>query len=350
MIGRAKTGFLATGRGACQRPSSGCPQSGTPWKAARTFKFRERGHRCIFFAFPVQAVQSLNFPSDYMLSGARVSVKAYQQITDRIIKAIETEGLVPWRKPWRVESPRNVRGNRYRGINRLVLSVQPFSDARWLTFKQVSELGGFVRRGEHGTAVLFWNEVKDENDREVQNRVLARCYYVFNIEQTQGLVLEPQKVEGGDAAISSVEALASTMSPQVAVKRKGTEAFYSPTHDVVVMPQAELFESNEAHEQTLAHELIHATGHSSRLARKEVCDPINFGSDQYAREELVAELGAAFLMSDLGITSNFEQSASYVAGWLKALKNDKSLIIRAASSAQAAVEYVLAPIIPAEAA
>lgn len=284
-----------------------------------------------------------NFPPDFEGEKAICDVKAYQHITDRIIRAIETEGLLPWKKPWRTDSPRNVRGNVYRGINRLVLSIQPYSDPRWLTFKQVSELGGHVRRGEHGTPVMFWNEVKEERGSETQKRMLARYYYVFNVEQAAGLELDPLKLECDEMAISSVEPLASTMSPQVEIQRKGTAAYYLPRQDVVVMPRAELFESIEAYEQTLAHELVHATGHSNRLARKEVCDPIQFGSDPYAREELVAELGATFLTSSLGIASEVEQSASYVAGWLKALRNDKSLIIKAASSAQAAVDFILAP-------
>lgn len=271
-------------------------------------------------------------------------MKAYQHITDRIIRAIETEGLLPWKKPWRTDSPRNVRGNVYRGINRLVLSIQPYADPRWMTFKQVTELGGQVRLGEHGTPVLFWNEVEEGRGNETQKRVLARSYYVFNVEQTEGLDLEPISKGLDQASCSSVLPLAEVMCPSVKVHRRGTAAYYSPREDLVVMPRAELFESLEAFEQTLAHELIHATGHATRLARKEVCDPIQFGSDPYAREELVAELGAAFLTSSLGTASNVEQSASYVAGWLKALRSDKSLIIKAASSAQAAVDYILAPV------
>lgn len=270
-------------------------------------------------------------------------MKAHLHITDRIIRAIETEGLVPWRKPWRVESPRNVRGNTYRGINRLVLTMQPFADPRWVTFKQVAELGGRIRRGEHGTPVIFWSEIEDEDAPENKKRLLARCYYVFNVEQTEGLQIAQLTRPTDESLCSTVEALASTMRPSVEVHRKGTAAYYSPPEDAVVMPRAELFESFEAYEQTLAHELIHATGHSTRLARKEVCDPIQFGSDPYAREELVAELGAAFLTAELGIHNDVKQSAAYVAGWLKALKSDKSLIIRAASSAQTAVDYLLAP-------
>jgi antirestriction protein ArdC len=291
-----------------------------------------------------------NFPPDFQRENAICYGKSYQQITNRIIRAIETEGLLPWRKPWRAESPRNIRGNNYRGINRLVLSIQPYADPRWVTFKQVSELGGKVRRGEHGTPVLFWTEVEDEDAPENKKRLLARCYYVFNAEQTEGLQLAPLSGPTDESLCSTVEALASTMCPCVEVHRKGTAACYSPLEDVVVMPRAELFDSAEAFEQTLAHELIHATGHSTRLARKEVCDPIQFGSDPYAREELVAELGAAFLTADLGIHSDVEQSASYVAGWLKALKSDKSLVITAASCAQKAVDFILAPTMTANAA
>lgn len=270
-------------------------------------------------------------------------MKAYQHITDRIVRAIETEGLLPWRKPWCTESPRNLRGNNYRGINRLVLSIQPYADPRWMTFKQVSELGGKVRRGERGTPVIFWNEVEEERGTETQKRMLARYYYVFNVEQAEGLSLEPFTKSVDEAACSSVARLAEVIRPSVAVHRKGTAAYYSPSQDVIVMPRVELFATSEDFEQTLAHELVHATGHSTRLARKEVCDPIQFGSDPYALEELVAELGASFLTAELGIQSDFEQSASYVAGWLKVLKNDKSLIVRAASSAQAAVDFILAP-------
>lgn len=284
-----------------------------------------------------------NFPPDFEREKAICGVKAYQHITDRIIRAIETEGLLPWRKPWRAESPRNLRGNNYRGINRLVLSIQPYADPRWVTFKQVSELGGHVRRGEHGTPVMFWNEVEEERGNETQKRMVARYYYVFNVEQTEGLDLEPLTKGLDKSLCSSVAPLAEIMCPSVQVHRKGAVAYYSPSEDVVVMPREELFATFEDFEQTLAHELVHATGHSTRLARKEVCDPIQFGSDPYAREELVAELGAAFLTADLGIHSDVEQSASYVAGWLKALKSDKSLIVKAASSAQSAVDFILAP-------
>jgi antirestriction protein ArdC len=284
-----------------------------------------------------------HFPLIFQDAGPRCSVNAYQHITDRIIRAIETEGLAPWKKPWRTDSPRNVRGNVYRGINRLVLSIQPYADPRWLTFKQVSELGGHVRRGEHGTPVMFWKEVEEERGSETQKRMVARYYYVFNVEQTEGLDLEPPTKGLDDSVCSSVASLAEIMCPSVEVHRKGTAAYYSPSEDVVVMPREELFTTFEDFEQTLAHELVHATGHSTRLARKEVCDPIQFGSDPYAREELVAELGAAFLTNELGIASDLQQSASYVSGWLKALKNDKSLIVKAASSAQAAVDFILAP-------
>jgi antirestriction protein ArdC len=271
-------------------------------------------------------------------------VRAFQVITDRIVSLIERDGILPWKRPWRTDSPRNIRGTAYRGVNRLILSVQSYSDPRWLTFKQIGELGGVVRGSERGTPVLFWSQLEHEQEGELHKRFVARSYYVFNVEQAEGLKIDSLVNSVDKSQSSTVEGLALSMRPEVKVERKGTTAYYSPLQDTVVIPQVERFYSIEEYEQTLAHELIHASGHPSRLARKEVSDPIKFGLDKYAREELVAELGASFLTANLGIASNIEQSASYVAGWLKALRNDKSLIIQAASSAQAAVDFILAPI------
>ena len=266
-------------------------------------------------------------------------VIAYDQITDRIIQAIESEGVVPWRKPWRTESPRNIRGNAYRGINRLVLAVQPFCDPRWMTFRQIRDLGGYVRKGEKGAPIILWREL--EVDNTPGKVLLARSYSVFNVEQTGGLKLSTVSHSEIETVPSSVEHLARNLSPTVDMRR-GNAALYSPTEDVIEMPYPELFETHGAYEQTLAHELIHASGHVTRLNRKEVNDPIKFGSSQYAKEELVAELGAAFLTAELGIACDLGQSAAYVSGWLKALQNDKSLIIQAASTAQKACDYLLA--------
>lgn len=266
-------------------------------------------------------------------------MKAYDQITDRIIETIKSEGAVPWRKPWRTESPRNIRGNAYRGINRLVLAIQPYSDPRWMTFRQIRDQGGHVRKGEKGAPIILWREL--EVDSTPGKVLLARSYSVFNAEQTVGLELSAMSHSETATVTSSVENLARNLSPAVGMRR-GNAALYSPTEDVIEMPYPELFETHGAYEQTMAHELIHATGHVARLNRKEVNDPIRFGSSQYAKEELVAELGAAFLTAELGIACDLGQSAAYVGGWLKALQNDKSLIIQAASAAQKATDYLLA--------
>jgi antirestriction protein ArdC len=268
-------------------------------------------------------------------------VRAYEEITSRIISIIEQDGTLPWRKPWVSQSPRNLRGNLYRGINRLILSIQPYSDPRWLTFNQVSAMGGRVRKGQRGTPILLWKEVPRVSDEDERSYLLARCYHVFSVEQTEGLELEPALPSRDSEERSSVATLVASL-PSGPKLRIGSEACYSPTHDVIIMPRPESFVSFSSYEQTLAHELTHATGHATRLNRPEVTDPIKFGSMPYAREELVAELGASFVCSEMGIPLEYEQSAAYVKGWLSALKGDKSLIVRAAGAAQVATDYLLA--------
>jgi antirestriction protein ArdC len=221
-----------------------------------------------------------------------------------------------------------------------VLAVQPFCDPRWMTFKQISAAGGRVKKGEKGTPILLWKEVQKLSDEAERGYLLARSYCVFNCDQTEGLELEPALPSCDSEERSSVAALISSL-PSAPKLRIGAEACYSPVHDLILMPRIESFESYPSYEQTLAHELIHATGHTSRLNRLEVTDPIRFGSAQYAREELVAELGACFLCTELRVACEFEQSAAYVQGWLVALRNDKSLIVRAAAAAQSATDYLL---------
>lgn len=202
-------------------------------------------------------------------------------------------------------------------------------------------MGGRVQKGQRGTPILLWKEVQKVSDEAERGYVLARSYCVFNYEQTEGLELETALPLHFAEACSSLTNFVSSL-PSAPKLRVGTEACYSPTHDLILMPRIESFVSQSSYEQTLAHELIHSTGHATRLNRGEVMDPIQFGSIPYAREELVAELGASFLCSELGIPLEYEQSAAYVKGWLSVLKGDKSLIVRAAGAAQLATDYLLA--------
>lgn len=265
-------------------------------------------------------------------------MSAYEKITARIIEIIETEGVLPWRRPWTSQAPRNLRGNAYRGINRLILSLAPYSDPRWLTFNQIRELGGHVVKAQKATPVVFWREVEKADD----TLWLSRLYYVFNAAQTEGLNLTPtqsQKREGSSNEVALIENLVRGMSPAPRLE-PGSEAYYVPSTDLIVMPRPETFSSSAAYSQVLAHEAAHACGHSTRLNRPGVMTSDGFGKEGYSAEELLAELASCFVCADLGIANDLPQSAAYLQSWLSTLKSDSSLLPRAASQAQKSADFI----------
>jgi antirestriction protein ArdC len=266
----------------------------------------------------------------------------YQEVTDRIVAALET-GAAPWLRPWRdskagtaLEPHNAVTGRPYNGINWLVLSCLPYTSTGWLTYKQAGSLGGNVRKGEKGTQIVFWKfDHKDEETGKVIP--FARAYTVFNLEQCENL--DPAKVQAPQPATegqTDVNAIARRVG--ATVKHHGSKAFFSPSSDIVVMPTADAFKTTDHYASTLAHELTHWTGHKSRLDRDFSG---RFGSEAYAFEELVAEIGSAFTCARLGIPLEGLQHADYLASWLKVLKNDKRAIFTAASKAKLASAYLL---------
>jgi antirestriction protein ArdC len=274
----------------------------------------------------------------------------YEMVTEQLVKLLES-GLVPWRKPWvSAGVPRNAVSKRsYRGINSFLLGLTPYSDPRWLTFKQAKELGGNVKRGESSTVVVFWKlfDVVDEETQEKKRIPLLRYYRVFNVEQCEGLKLQPLEREeslGKAERLAECERVVSDMPQAPALfDNGGDRAYYNPRADSVHMPRVEQFKSTEGYYSTLFHELTHSTGHESRLNRPGITQIAAFGDAVYSREELVAEFGASFLCNLLGISSDgqLEQSASYIKGWLSALKNDKKLAVVAAAQAQKAADFIL---------
>ena len=275
---------------------------------------------------------------------------AYQAITDRIIAALE-RGTVPWRAPWRTHGHRNaLSGRPYRGINLLVLALTAleggFDDPRWLTYRQAVSRGGHVRRGEHGSQVVLWKWVEREDpaDGEPAERYpLLRLFTVFNVAQCDGLKLPPADgVEAFDP-LERAEAIVAGYRDGPQVFHDADCAYYLPSRDEVHLPPREAFESAEALMGTEFHELSHSTGHHSRLARPAFeAGVAPFGSESYSREELVAEFGAAFLCHEAGIDpSRLEQSAAYIASWLRALRDDRRLAVVAAAQGQRATDYIL---------
>ena len=267
----------------------------------------------------------------------------YQEITGRIITALE-RGTVPWRTPWRARGHRNARSNRpYRGINTLVLQMtaleRGWSDPRWLTYRQAEAAGGHVRRGEHGTRVVLWKwlERKEREDPErVERFPLIRLYSVFNVSQCEGVTL-PARVDGGcPDPLERAEAVISGYRDGPSLCRDAESAYYVPEHDEVHVPPRAAFTDAHGYYATLFHELAHSTGHPRRLAREGYRTAARFGSERYSQEELVAEFAAAFLGSEAGIDpSRVEQSAAYIASWLRVLDDDKRLVVVAAAQGTA---------------
>lgn len=277
-----------------------------------------------------------------MKKRTKKSVDHYQVITNKIIEMMETHGA-NWSKPW-VESgmggaPVSIStGNPYRGINWMLLGMAGYSDRRWGTFKAWQEKGASVRKGEKATSIVFFKqlEITDKDTNEQKNIPLLRAFSVFNAEQVEGApemdlpeLTPTELLDHADAYVQNTGAL---------ITYGGDVACYSPVTDKIKCPTADQFHSTESYYGTLLHELVHWTGHKTRCNR----DLLNtFGSEDYAKEELVAELGAAFLCCDLGITPEPRQDhAGYLAGWLKVLKSDKKFIVRAATKAQAAIDHL----------
>lgn len=268
----------------------------------------------------------------------------YQQMTDAIIGGIDEAGS--WEPCWHglnAGMPVNAASKRrYRGINILSCWVSArnrgYASQRWASFKQWQELGGRVRRGEKGTPIIFYS-VK-ENEEKDERRAFIRSSYVFNAEQVEGIEApEPAPLLDEAARIASCEAwLAERAHAFKLTHSDENRAYFHPASDTVNMPAFGLFHTGEHYYSTLFHELTHWTGVKSRLARSDLD---TYQGESRAREELVAELGAAFLSAEHGITHvTRADHTSYIASWLKHLKNDKRAIVTAASLASAAADYL----------
>ena len=283
-------------------------------------------------------------------SSKRERQDAYETVTARITAALE-RGTVPWRAPWRARGHRNaLSGRPYRGINLLMLGLtaleQDFDDARWLTYRQAASRGGHVRRGERGTRVVLWKWIEREEpgDEELARRYpLLRLFTLFNVEQCDGLELTPPGNGESFDPIEQAEAIVSGYADGPPVFHDATTAYYVPSRDEVHLPPRGSFHDGDGYYATVFHELGHSTGHPSRLGRAGYeAGVAAFGSETYSREELVAEFAAAFLSHEAGIdSSRLEQSAAYIASWLRALQGDPRMVIVAAGQGQRAADHIL---------
>lgn len=289
-------------------------------------------------------------------SGAKDRKDVYSRVTDRIIADLE-QGVRPWVKPWnaehlagRITRPLRHNGTPYRGINVVMLWMaavtQGYACPIWMTFRQAKELGGFVRKGETGALVVYAStftatETDDEGEESEREIPYLKGYTVFNCEQIEGL--PAHYYAHAEAPAHPVERVAEAeaffANSRADIRHGGDRAYYALEPDYIRMPAAETFRDAESYAATLAHELTHWTRHPSRLDRD--LGRKRWGDEGYAREELVAEIGAAFLCADLGIAPEVrEDHAAYVASWLKVLKDDERAVFQAAAHAQKAVDYL----------
>lgn len=281
----------------------------------------------------------------------------YARVTAQIVAELEA-GVRPWVKPWhaehaagRITRPLRHNGQPYSGINILMLwgaaTAHGFIAPIWMTFKQALELGAHVRKGEKGSPVVYANtltrsELDDETGEETERAIpYMKAYTVFNVEQIDGL--PPHYYAKAEPRFDPPARIAHAedffASTRAEIRHGGNQAYYTVTHDYVQMPPMEAFRDSESYYATLAHECAHWTRHPGRLDRD--FGRKRWGDEGYAMEELVAELGAAFLCADLDLAPQVrDDHASYVASWLKVLKDDKRAIFTAAAHAQRAADFL----------
>jgi len=277
----------------------------------------------------------------------------HTRITNQIIAQLEA-GVRPWVQPWEagatVNRPLRHDGTPYSGINILLLWSEAVERGclrpTWMTFRQALALGAHVRKGERGATVVYANQIireeADEAGKPVEQRIpFLKAYTVFNLDQIDGLperyAPQPQPTINPEVPIGAAEAFFSACGADI--RHGGGSAFYAPAPDFVQMPAFESFQDAQSYYATLGHEMIHWTRHSSRLDRD--LGRQRHGDEGYAREELVAEFGAAFLCADLGLPLEpREDHAAYIASWLQVLCDDRRFIVSAAAHAQRAVAWL----------
>ena len=273
----------------------------------------------------------------------------YDIVTKIIIQQLE-QGIIPWKQPWKdIGPPRNLITQRpYRGMNFLLLNAMNFPQNEFLTFKQVQDLGGRVKKGEKANLVVLWvwideDETKRRQEVQGRKRPIMRYYFVFNVSQCTGLPARVEQLEvKPNDPIEKCEAIVKAMPNPPKIVHTENEAYYHPIGDFINMPSMQMFESSQGYYATLFHEMIHSTGYEGRLNRRELVEPTKFGSELYSIEELTAEIGSCYLTSYAGIELNgLSNSVAYLNGWLDRLKQDKKFIVYASAHAQKAVDYIL---------
>jgi antirestriction protein ArdC len=273
----------------------------------------------------------------------------YEIVTKQIVQKLE-QGTAPWNKPWSSVAPSNAISKKaYRGINTWLLNHGGYESPYWVSYKQAQELGGQVRKGERSMIAVFWKrtEREDPDTHKKEPSFVLRYYPVFNLDQCE--LPDEARAKYAVAPRSNVFDPIATCEQVVAgyrdaptINHGGAAAYYRPTTDAIQMPSKETFNGAQEYYSTLFHEMGHSTGHSKRLDRKTLSDMCRFGDTNYSKEELVAEMTAAYLCGVAGIENlTIDNNAAYLASWIRALRGDAKLVVQAAANAQRAADHIL---------
>ncbi len=272
----------------------------------------------------------------------------YEIITDKFVESLE-QGRIPWRKPWTTAGMayNHNSGNAYGLLNQMLLG-----EGEYLTFEQVKKEGGHVKKGEKGNFVVSYFEAFDKDDEgniiPETKRIFPRYYYVYEVSQCEGIerkrTPEPQHHEPIEEAQAVMDTYFGRETCQLFHHHKG-KAFYSPSTDSVTLPEMGLFKSAKHYYGVAFHEMTHSTMTKNRCNRAEerFGKNVAFGSTEYSKEELVAEIGSSFLCNHVGIETEeiFENSKAYIQGWCSKLKSDPKFIVEASAKAEKAMKYII---------
>ena len=268
----------------------------------------------------------------------------YQTVTDRMIAEME-QGIIPWKKPWMASglAISHTTGKAYSLLNQMLLGKA----GEWLTFGQVKQEGGHIRKGEKARMIVFWKFIdkEDETTGEINQVPFLRYYSVFHIDQCDGIkakyARELTETANPDETAESIIAEYVRREGVTIENQEGNSAYYTPALDRIILPLMKQYAETAEYYGTAFHEMVHSTGHMKRLARLD--SPAAFGSESYSKEELIAEMGSSFLVYHCGLETknSFRNSAAYLQNWLQVLKNDKHFIVSAAGKAEKAVNFIL---------
>lgn len=287
------------------------------------------------------------------MAAKKVKKNVYQIVTERVIEKME-EGIIPWRKPWGGLGPAKnlVSKKPYRGINIFLLGSAGHISNYWMTFNQLKDKGGTIKKGAKSEMVVFWKKVEAKEDADTSSeesaeqslgsRAILRYYRVFNLDDIEGIEA-PEEIKTLDfVPHEKAESIVDGYRGKPVIK-EDSRAVYYPLADAVGMPPEKFFHSVEEYYSTLFHELVHSTGHKRRLNRDgfKEGETVMFGSTSYSKEELIAEMGNAFLCSESGIETTFDNSVAYIQSWVKKFKDHPRMVVQAAGAAQKAADFIL---------